>query len=67
VNTTNNNTTPEIKIKPYTAGELATLYGVSKKTLNTWLLPHREYIGEKKSLYYTAKQVRIIFEELGEP
>ena len=57
----------EIKIAPYTPKELATMYGVSIKSLRTWLKPHRQYIGERISKYYTAKQVRIIFERLGEP
>lgn len=61
------NTSWEKKIAPYTPKELASLYGVSVKTLRTWLSPHRKNIGERKSKYYTAKQVRIIFEQLGEP
>lgn len=60
-------TTNETKIKAYTPKELATLYGVSPKTLRTWLLPHQQDVGEKRSKYYTARQVRIIFERLGEP
>ncbi|HEV7780350.1 MAG TPA: hypothetical protein VGO58_03745 [Chitinophagaceae bacterium] len=61
------NTALETKIGPYTPKELATMYGVSIKTLRTWLLPHRKQVGERISKYYTAKQVRIIFERLGEP
>lgn len=61
------NTSLEIKIGPYTPKELALLYGVSIKTLRTWLSPHRQQVGDRKSKYYTAKQVRIIFEQLGEP
>ncbi len=53
--------------KPLTMKELAALYGVSTKTLRTWMVPHKEMIGEKVSRYYTALQVRIIFERLGEP
>lgn len=53
--------------KPLTTKELAALYGVSAKTLRTWMSPHKEAIGEKISRYYTALQIRIIFERLGEP
>jgi len=54
-------------IKPYTSKELAGLYGVSAKTLRTWLQPHQPVIGERISRYFTALQVRIIFERLGVP
>lgn len=54
-------------VKPATTKELAILYGVSPKTLRTWLQPHRLKIGERKSRYYTARQVRIIWDVLGEP
>ncbi len=54
-------------IKPYTPSELADVYGVSRKTLNTWLKPHREAVGKRESIYYTALQVKIIFEKLGLP
>jgi DNA-binding transcriptional MerR regulator len=54
-------------VKPYTVKELAALYGVSPKTLRTWLLPHREAIGERVSRYFTALQVQLIFERLGRP
>ncbi|HEV7783522.1 MAG TPA: hypothetical protein VGO58_19745 [Chitinophagaceae bacterium] len=57
----------EIKIAPYTGKELAIMYGVSRKTLRTWLAPHLAYVGERIGKYYTAKQVRIIFERLGAP
>jgi DNA-binding transcriptional MerR regulator len=61
------NTTSDTKIKAYTPNELASLYGVTRKTLRTWLLPHQQDVGERISKYYTARQVRIIFERLGEP
>jgi hypothetical protein len=61
------NTTSDTKIKACTQKELAGFYGVSPKTLRTWLLPHQKVVGERRSKYYTAKQVRIIFERLGEP
>ena len=36
------NTTTETKIKACTPKELAGMYGVSQKTLRTWLLPHQK-------------------------
>jgi len=55
------------EIKPYSPAELARIYGVSKKTMNRWLKPHRGGIGERQGLYYTTLQVKIIFEKLGLP
>ena len=60
-------TTNEVMIRPYTAKELAGLYGVSTKTLRTWMLPHKEAIGERVSHYFTALQIQIIFDRLGLP
>lgn len=54
-------------VKPYTSKELAALYGVSTKTLRTWLKPHGEAVGKKVSRYFTALQIQIIFEKLGAP
>lgn len=55
------------EVKPYTPKEIATLYGVSWKVMNTWLKPHQKDIGKRHGLYYTALQVKIIFEKLGLP
>ncbi|HMU46463.1 MAG TPA: MerR family transcriptional regulator [Chitinophagaceae bacterium] len=55
------------KVKPFTPGELASMYGVSQKTIRTWLEPHQKLIGRRRSKYYTARQIRIIFECIGEP
>jgi DNA-binding transcriptional MerR regulator len=54
-------------VKPYTAKELAALYGVSTKTLRTWLQPHQDAVGKKVSRYFTALQIQVIFEKLGVP
>lgn len=54
-------------IKPYTTKELAALYEVTPRTFRTWIFPHKEAIGEKISIYYTIKQVEIIFDRLGVP
>jgi DNA-binding transcriptional MerR regulator len=59
--------TQVIKTGPYTPGELAALYRVSTKTLRTWLEPHLTKLGKRKSKYYTSRQVKIIFECVGEP
>jgi len=56
-----------IVIKPYTPQELAALYGVSRATLRTWLKPHLPVIGARIGHFYTTKQVKIIFDCIGEP
>ena len=60
-------TATETPVKPYTVKELAALYGVSPKTLRTWLLPHKEVIGDRVSRYFTALQIQLIFDRLGLP
>ena len=55
------------KIRPYTTGELARLYGISKITFNKWLEPYRAFIGERRGHFYTALQVKFIFKKLGPP
>jgi hypothetical protein len=60
-------TTGETTVKAYTITELAALYGISIKTIKTWLKPHETIIGEKQGRYFTTLQVRMIFEKIGEP
>ena len=60
-------TTGEITVKAYTSKELAAMYGISTKTFRTWLQPHTKSIGEKQGRYFTALQVRLIFERMGIP
>jgi hypothetical protein len=60
-------TTSEITVKAYTTKELAALYGISSKTIKTWLQPYTQMIGEKRGRYYTTLQVRLIFEKIGLP
>ena len=55
------------EVKAYSPQELADIYEVSKCTLNRWLKPYREKIGKREGLYYTVKQIRIIFDALGLP
>jgi hypothetical protein len=56
-----------IPIRPYTHKELTTLYHVSWPTLQRWLKPFEDLIGEKNDHFYNAKQIEIIFENLGAP
>lgn len=57
----------KIQVKTYSVKEVAELYSVSKKTLNKWLSPFEDEIGERRGYFYNPKQVSIIFEKLGLP
>ncbi len=57
----------EVTLKAYTIKELAAMYGISTKTFRGWLIPHKEIIGLKTGRYFTALQVKIIFERFGLP
>ena len=61
------NNDDKILIKAMNKKELAALYSVSLTALNRWLEPFKEKIGKERGRTYTPKQVRIIFECLGEP
>ena len=54
-------------LKPYTIKELASMYGVERRTLNKWLEPFTDEIGERSGRFYTVLQVRTIFTKLGLP
>ena len=54
-------------VKPYCYKELETLFGVSRKTLKTWLRPFWKDIGQKQGRYFTIKQIKVIFEKVGMP
>ncbi len=56
-----------IEIRPYTAKQLAALYGVSTNTFYKWINRHKEAVGKKIGHFYTIKQVQIIFDRLGYP
>ncbi len=56
-----------IEVRPYNVKELQQLYNVSYRTMKGWLAAHKEAIGGKVGRYYTALQVKIIFEKLGLP
>lgn len=47
--------------------EVAALYGVSKKTLSTWLSDYADEIGRRISRYFTTLQVKTIFDCIGPP
>lgn len=54
-------------IRPYSATELAKLYGMSARTIYKWLQPFKSLIGERVGWYYNKLQVEKIFELLGKP
>lgn len=60
-----NNVQPEMK--PLNYKQLAAIYDVTHKTLKCWLEPFMEEIGEMRGKTFTLKQVRIIYDRLGEP
>jgi hypothetical protein len=55
------------EIRPYSAKEIADIYGVCDKTVKKWIKPFSEQVGEKHGRYYNVAQVKIIFEKLGLP
>ncbi len=59
--------TTVIKLKPYSLAELARQYEVCVRTMQKWMLPFKQEIGEKQGRYFTISQVKIIFEKLGLP
>lgn len=62
-----NFTTEVSEVKPSTPKEIAALYHVTWKVMDRWLKPHRDAIGKREGRYYTALQVKTIFEKLGLP
>jgi hypothetical protein len=60
----NNN---EIKLKPYNLSELADMYGVDRRTFRRWISDFKDELGERKGIYYSIPQVKIIFSKLGIP
>jgi len=65
--TPNIHATERVLLKPYSAKEIAGIYGVGKKTLKKWIAPFDTEIGEKKGRFYTVAQVKVIFSKLGLP
>ena len=61
------NSPTSIEIKAYSITELAGIYKISNKCMKRWLTPHQDLIGKREGRYFTALQVRIIFDKLGLP
>ncbi len=57
----------QIQLKAYSKKELAELYKISAKSLQTWLTPFENELGQRRGRYYNPKQMKIIFEKLGIP
>jgi hypothetical protein len=56
-----------IEARPYSITELASLYNMTRKTMNKWLKPHMPVIGERVGRFYNVKQVLLIFELIDLP
>jgi len=56
-----------VQIKAYSKGELAELYNISAKSLQTWLDHIEEQTGPRVGRFYSPKQVEMIFKEYGIP
>lgn len=59
--------TVQEEIKPLNYKQLAAVYEVTHKTLKSWLEPFMGEIGEMRGKTFTLKQMRIIYDKLGEP
>ncbi len=57
----------QIDVRPYKLGELANLYGVSRRTLHKWLLPFSRELGPREGHFYNVNQVKMIFKNLNLP
>jgi hypothetical protein len=55
------------EIKPLNYKQLAAVYEVTHKTLKKWLEPFTAEIGEMRGKVFTIKQIRLIYDKLGEP
>jgi hypothetical protein len=56
-----------VPIRPYSLKEISRMYGMSACTINRWLQPFKEQVGERNGRYYTNQQVEKIFLLLGTP
>jgi hypothetical protein len=57
----------EAEVRPYTYKELTLMYGISRRTLNSWLDEYKYEIGPKRGRYFNIAQVQIIFRRCGRP
>jgi hypothetical protein len=55
------------EIRPYSAKDLASIYGVCDKTFKKWISPFVADIGIKNGRYYSVAQVKVIFDKLDVP
>ena len=60
-------TNEQWEIKPYSLSDLSVIYGMSTRTINRWMAKHKDCIGEREGRFYTALQVKIIFQKFGLP
>ncbi|MES2514708.1 MAG: hypothetical protein V4580_11215 [Bacteroidota bacterium] len=60
-------TKSRIQIKAYSKTELAVMYNISAKSLQSWLKTVEKELGPRIGRFYTPKQVKRIFEEFGAP
>lgn len=58
---------PSIPLKPMTLLQLSQFYGVSRKTLKSWMDEFKEELGTVRGRIFNVKQVKIVFENLGIP
>ncbi len=59
-------------MRPMSKKQLAASYGVSVKTLNSWLRPHLQTLGINSDKFrrmrvFTPKQLQKIFDIIGRP
>jgi hypothetical protein len=57
----------EQKILAQSKNQLADAYNVSLKTFVSWIEPLKNKIGEYRGKTYTPKQVKVIYDFLGNP
>ena len=56
----------EVKIQPYTTKELTAILKTTPKTFRKWIAGIKPEIGTRIGNYYNPKQVRVIFNHLGQ-
>ena len=57
----------QTEITPLNHKQLAAEYKVTHKTLKSWLKPILKEIGEMRGKTFNVRQLRIIYENLGDP
>jgi hypothetical protein len=67
MNTNTSANTMKIELQPCCLKDLAVMYKVNRRTIKQWLEPFESEIGEKNGRFYTIKQVKIIFDKIGNP